>query len=399
MRAICVLAAVLCAVAALTPPAAFAAPPRIGAPAAIVIDAETGQTLYARRPDSRRPIASTTKLMTALVALERGRDSQRIASPGYAPGPEEVTIGLVRGERMTLHDLLLALLLPSANDAAMTIAHGIGGSEAAFVRAMNEQAAALGLTGTSYANPVGLDSPDNYSTARDLAHLAALLLARPAFARIVDRPRAVLTSGLHRRVVVNRNDLVARYPFVKGVKTGHTNKAGYVLVAAARAHGAEVVSVVLDEPSEAAQDADSLSLLRFGLSRFERIKALARGETLARPKVRYYGDDRTRLVAAGEVDVVAVRGQAPTLRVDAPARLTGPIPRGRRVGAVTVFYAGRPLRTVPLVTADAVKGAGLLRRLGTAVDAALAAVAFLVLGGAAASVLLVRSRRAERSRG
>src|SRR5947209_4065384 len=153
------------------------------------------------------------------------------------------------------------------------------GAPAAFVRAMNEQAVALGLTGTSYANPVGLDAPDNYSTARDLARLASYLLANPVFADIVDRPSAVLTSGLHRRVVVNRNDLVARYSFVKGVKTGHTNRAGYVLVAAARAHGAEVVSVVLDEPSEAAQAADSLALLRFGLGRFERVRALAAGAT------------------------------------------------------------------------------------------------------------------------
>src|SRR5437588_8950342 len=168
MRRICVVAAFTLAVAALgAAAAACAAPPRVGAPAAIVIDAQTGQALYARRPDSRHPIASTTKLMTALVALERGRDSHLISSPGYAPGPDEVTIGLVRGERMTLHDLLLAMLLPSANDAAMTIARGIGGSEAAFVRAMNDQAAAVGLTGTSYSNPIGLDSPDNYSTARD----------------------------------------------------------------------------------------------------------------------------------------------------------------------------------------------------------------------------------------
>src|SRR3954454_12112789 len=214
LAALAVLLATACGAPAAAP--ASAAPPAISAPAAIVIDARTGERLYAKDADDRRAIASATKLMTAAVALSRAKPSDVFAMPPYAATPGESKLGLRTGERMTFHDLLRAMMLPSANDAAFDVAVNIGGSEARFVRLMNDRARALGLTETHYSTPVGLDDPANYSSARDLARLAALLLRNRTVARVVDMPSATLMSGSRPRTIVNRNDLVVDHPFVNG---------------------------------------------------------------------------------------------------------------------------------------------------------------------------------------
>ena len=266
-----------------TPPAVAAAadlrspaPPSLdGAAAAILVDARDGSPILQKDPGESRSIASTTKLMTALLTLERADMDAVFTAPDYRALAVESKIDLRAGERMRVRDLLEALMLESANDAAVTLAEGIAGSRAEFVREMNARAAELGLTDTSYANPIGLDDPRNYSTARDLATLARRLLRNDRFARIVDTPSATLESGARPRTVDTRNDLIPRFPFVDGVKTGYTGSAGYVLVGSATgATGAKVVSVVLGEPSEAARDADTLALLRYGLAQYRRVPAL-----------------------------------------------------------------------------------------------------------------------------
>ena len=340
------------------------------AEAAILVDARDGHVLAQKDPDERRAMASATKLMTALLALERARLDQVLTAPEYSALPVESKIGLREGERMTVGDLLKALLLESANDAAVTLAEGIAGSRPAFVREMNERARELRLTGTSYANPIGLDDPRNHSTARDLATLARRLLRDRRFARIVDMPSAVLRSGARRRVVDNRNDLVRRFPVVGGVKTGHTLAAGHVLVGAARRREAEVVSVVMGEPSREARDADTLALLRYGLSRFRRVRALRRGEQVATARVEHR-DERVALVPASDVTLTVRRGEPIERRLKAPEEVEGPLPAGRPVGSVTLLRAGRPIGRVELVTAAEVPGAGALRALTSALGLAL----------------------------
>ncbi|MDQ4047909.1 MAG: D-alanyl-D-alanine carboxypeptidase [Actinomycetota bacterium] len=362
-RAFAGLVAVVAALA--VPGAAMAerpAAPGLGrAAAAILVDARDGSVIVQKNPDARRAMASATKLMTALLALERARPDDVFTAPPYSALPVESKINLRTGERMRLDDLLEALLLESANDAAVTIAEGVGGSRAAFVRAMNERARALGLDGTSYANPIGLDDPDNYSTARDLATLARRLLRHERFAAVVDMPSAVLESGARRRVVANRNDLVARYPFVAGVKTGHTREAGHVLVGAAAARsGARVVSVVLGEPGESARDADTVALLRYGLAQFRRVKALDARRVVATASVEHR-DERARLQPARDVVVLARRGERIGRRVAAPETLEGELAPRTRVGRVAVLRGGRVVARVPLVTAAEVPGAGPLR--------------------------------------
>ncbi|GAC1531567.1 MAG: hypothetical protein NVS2B6_19680 [Thermoleophilaceae bacterium] len=375
--------------AALSEAAAPPGRPQLRARAGIVVDARTGETLFAQNAETHLPIASTTKLMTALLTLERSRPDTFVTSPGYAGTAAESRIGLVAGERMTVHDLLEALLLPSANDAAVTLATAVGGGAPAFVAAMNARARTLGLRETHYSNPVGLDARDNYSSAHDLARLASYLLANPTFAAIVDQPSARLTTGNHPRTVINRNVLVRRYPFVTGVKTGHTAIAGYVLVGSARVAGAQqVVSVALGDPSEATRDSDSLALLRYGLGEYHTVNAVQAGSTVARAKVSYYDGSGVSLEAATPIVVTAHVGRAVTTRIDAPRELSGPLPRGARVGRVTAFYQGRAVGSVPLTTTAAVRGAGLLRKLRFSAGGWLAALACLLLAAAAALVLL-----------
>ena len=389
--------AVLLATVAGAPVAAASAPPAVSAPAAIVIDARTGEQLYAKHADDRRAIASTTKVMTATVALAHAKPSQVFVMPPYASSPGESKLGLQTGERMTFHDLLRAMMLPSANDAAYDVAVNVGGSEARFVRLMNQKARALGLTETHYSTPVGLDDPANYSSARDLAHLTALLIRNRTVARVVDMPSATLTSGSHPRTVVNRNDLVARYPFVNGVKTGHTIDAGFVLVGSAAGNGAEVVSVVLGTPSIAARDADSFALLHWGVQQYHPVRAVTAGTRFARATVRYRDGDEVGLVAGAGARLTVRRGAHVTRRIDAPGKLEGPLPRGARVGTVSVVYRGHVVKRVPLVTASRVEGAGFLRRATSALGGPAPSIALLALLGVAAFLALrVRATRGMR---
>jgi serine-type D-Ala-D-Ala carboxypeptidase (penicillin-binding protein 5/6) len=258
---------------------------------------------------------------------------------------------------------------------------------------MNDRAAELGLDHTSYANPIGLDEPGNYSSARDLATLARTLLQNPRFARIVDMPEATLETGIRPRTVENRNDLVAAYPWVSGVKTGYTLNAGNVLVGAAeRGPRARVVSVVLGEPSEAARDADTLTLLRWGLARFRRVRVLDSRRALARTDIEYR-DEEARLVPRRGAVVTVRDGQRLRRRVNAPDELEGPLPAGRRVGSVTVLVDGRPVRRVALVTAADVPGAGTLRVLVSVLGVPLTLlIALAILGAAILAILRVRIR-------
>jgi serine-type D-Ala-D-Ala carboxypeptidase (penicillin-binding protein 5/6) len=372
--------ATLAVLLAAAPAAAAERPPDIGsAAAAIVVDGRNGEVIFAKDVESRRSIASTTKLMTALLALERARPREAFTAPPYNALPPESRINLRAGERMTVGDLLEALLLESANDAAVTLAEGISGSREAFVAEMNERAAELGLDDTSYANPIGLDDPANYSTARDLATLSVRLMRRPRFRRIVDMAEAELESGERPRVVDNRNGLVARYPWVTGIKTGHTILAGDVLVGSARGRsGARVISVVLGEPSEQARDADTLVLLKWGLGRFHRVRAVDPGRPLARADIEYR-DERAELVPRRPAVVLVREGERVRRRVRAPDELEGPIPAGKRVGSVTVLVDGSPVRRIPLVTAADVPGAGTLRVLTSIVGVPLTLLAALAI--------------------
>jgi serine-type D-Ala-D-Ala carboxypeptidase (penicillin-binding protein 5/6) len=376
---------------------AGAAPPAIRAPAAILFEPATGDVVFQRQADSPRPIASTTKLMTALLTLENARLSQSMTAVRYRPSPAESVVNLRAGERLTVADLLRALLMASANDAAATLATRIGGSERAFVATMNRRARELGLHETHYENPIGLDAPDNHSSAADLVKLTLILRRNAFFRAVTDKRSTTLESGSHPRTIVNRNTLVQAVRQVNGVKTGHTNSAGYILVGSATSRGVTVISVVLDEPSESARDADSLALLRYGLRRYHRVSPVRRGQGFAAVPLAHRGA-RAELVAARTVTRTARRSErlTTTLR-NVPRELEGPLPAGARVGTIEVRWRGHIIARVPLVARDAVGAASLWQRaddlLGWTVAVALGVVALASL-----QLVLLRRRAVRRRR-
>ena len=371
---------------------ASAAPerPDLSARAAILVDARDGHVLYRRDPTQERPIASATKLMTALVALDELSLDREVRAVPYDPAPAESRIDLRTGERMSVADLLRALLLESANDAAETLAVRAAGSVTRFVGRMNERAREMGLRHTSFANPVGLDSPAAHSTALDLSRVARRVLRNDFLAATVDMPRARLLSGARPRILANRNRLVREVGWVDGVKTGHTAGAGYVLVGSTSRRGARLVSVVLGAPTEAAREADTLRLLRYGLAQYRRARPVRAGATLSTASVEYFGGREVRLVPRRPVSVTVRRGQRLRTVVRAPQQVTGPIPAGARVGTVTVYREGRRVRSVPVVTAAGVPEAGLVRKAWSVIWSPVPVLAVL---GIAVWVILRRRRR------
>ena len=245
--------ALLAAVLALglAAPAVASPGPRIDARAWALIDARTGEVLASHAPARRLPIASTTKLMTAYVALQELPLDRVVRAAPYHPIYGESLLGLRSGQRISVHDLLYGLILRSGNDAAYDLALAAAGSERRFVREMNLRAAALGLADTHYANPIGLDQRGNFSSARDLTTLTRHLLRVPAFARIAASRAAVLHSVHPPRRITTINELLRMAPWVTGVKTGHTFAAGYVLVGSGRRKGVGLISAAIGAPSDA----------------------------------------------------------------------------------------------------------------------------------------------------
>jgi D-alanyl-D-alanine carboxypeptidase (penicillin-binding protein 5/6) len=399
------VAAVVAALALAAPSSASAertpsCPKEVGAASAIVVEVSTGVVACARAADKRRSVGSTTKLMTALITLEEAELSDTFTAADYDALPIESKIGLQRGERMKVRDLLRGLLVESGNDAAVTLAEGVSGSRKAFVRRMNRRARQLGLENTHFANPIGLDQEGNYSSARDLVKLATVLRTNRFFKRVVDSPRTTLKSGARERTFNNRNRLVGRYGFVNGVKSGHTRGAGYVLVGSASRNGIQLVSAVLGTPSEAARDADTMALFRYAFPRFQRIRPVIEGKRMATAQIRYRAGAELRLVPARTVRRVVQRGHrdAVSVAIFAPEVVEGPIHRGQQLGRVEVSQGGDVVATVPLIAEGSVPAAGIAQKTKSA-----AGRPWVLLGGAAAAVLatvlLARRRARPRRRG
>ena len=360
------LAAVLAAVAlvlAALPALAAAKLADISASSAILIEASTGKVLYARDADERRPIASTTKLMTALLTMEKAKLADKIAASDYIAAPIESKLSLRPGERLSVADLLRGLMLDSANDAAMALADGIGGSEAKFVRMMNRHARKLGLENTHYENPIGLDAPGNYSSAHDLATLAVDLREQSFIRKVANRTSATLTTGDRPRSIRNRNTLLAKDPKINGLKTGHTSSAGYVLVGTRTARG---VHARVRRPRDA--------VARRARRRLARAAEVGRGEDGEdragdRGRGRRPARDRlprgatTNLITSGSVERVVRTGAKITMDdVGVPGTVTGPVARGQRFGYREVFADGKRIAAVPIVAEHFVPEADVAQR-------------------------------------
>jgi serine-type D-Ala-D-Ala carboxypeptidase (penicillin-binding protein 5/6) len=384
---------------AVRPAVAAGDGPVVRAPAAILVEPATGDVVFQRNAHDERPIASTTKLMTALLTLEREKLSQTFTTIRYRAAPAESVIGLRAGERMTVADLLRGLLLASANDAAATLAARVGGTREHFVDLMNARARQLGLRDTHYSNPIGLDQAGNHSSAEDLVKLTLILRRNAFFRAVTNLPSATLKTGARSRTIANRNTLVRTVRAVNGVKTGHTSTAGYVLVGSATRNGVTVVSAVLADPSEAARDADSLTLLRYGLDRYHRLAATVKGRAYATAKLAHR-DQRVDFVATRTVRRTIRRGEHYRLRIlGAPRQIDGPLPSGARVGTIEVRWRGKAIDRVALVTSRPVSGATVVEKAGGLIGRTLIVVLVAALALGSLQVVLLRRRMQRRRRG
>jgi D-alanyl-D-alanine carboxypeptidase (penicillin-binding protein 5/6) len=372
-------------------------PPPLSVSAAALYAPATRQLLYGVNAQKRVAIASTTKLMTALVVLQHvHRLSTTFIQNNYRSAAIDSQIGLAPGERMSVHDLLLALMLPSADDAAEDLAFNIGhGSVSRFVQMMNAEARKLGLRHTHYTTPIGLDTPGNYSTAADLVRLADYDMTHSAyFARIVALPRATLRSGDRLRTVVNRNDLIGSHPWIDGVKTGHTLQAGYVLVASGHRGGLALISAVLGTDSETSRDANTLALLDYGGANFRVWTPVRKGEVMAQPAVKDQPTLHPAVVAAAGYTRILPRSAHVRVHLQLPHQLVAPVPAESVVGAVTVTDGRRVLARIPLVLTRRVPALSGITRAARFITQPLALVG--VAAAAASAALLLRNLRRRR---
>lgn len=340
--------------------------------AAILVDEDSGTVLYEKNADARRPIASITKVMTLLLtfeALEAGKisldDFVPVSEHAYHMGGSQ--IWLEPGEEMTLNDMLKAICISSANDAAVAVAEYVGGSEPAFAEMMNVRAAELGMTNTHFVNACGLDEPEHLSTARDVAVMSREMLLHHTEVRDycsiwMDTLRGGATQ------LVNTNKLLKSYSGITGLKTGTTGKAGVCISASAERDGLRLIAVVLGAASGKERFQAASTLLDYGFSHFESAAAeLPADAPLSLPVERGTAESVTLTYTAPERCLMP-KGESSTLQValDLPQKLAAPIRAGETVGTVKISNGSAELASYPVTAAqdvDALSFTYCLRRL------------------------------------
>ena len=343
------LAAVFAALVVVSP--AAGAPPQVAAKAYLVENGATGEVLAGHRSNARVPIASITKLMTVIVALDHAKLDDVVVAAPSAAAVGESTIALRPGERISVRDLVEAALVQSANDAAWALAAYVGkGDVPTFVRLMNAKAKALGLRETHFVRPDGLDIAGHVSSARDVTLLARVAMQNPAIRSIVDDRTATIAGG---RRLHTWNDLLGSFPGVIGVKTGHTAAAGWSQVAAARGRGFVLYATLLGSPTRAQRNSDLSALLRWGLSRFATVAVVDAKRVYARAAVGY---DRAPVAVVAPKRILRAVRVDRTLREQlvVPTAVELPVREGQRVGQVRVFDGPRLVAESPLVAARSV---------------------------------------------
>ncbi len=332
------------------------AAPSISATSAIVIDAKTGNVLFEKNSNERRPMASTTKIMTALVAIKHGNLADMVTVNGDVVGPGSLGgIDLQPGEQLTLKDLLYALLLPSANDAAVAIADHIGGSVGGFAAMMNQEAVSIGVTNTHFTNPHGLDDPMHYTTAHDLAIIAKTALQNPVFSQIV----STKTYSINRpslgfsEPIENENKLLSSYPGATGVKTGYTSRAGNCLVSSATRGGVSLISVVLGVDWRKDLFDQSAALLDYGFSLYKSEQLISKG--VIYKKIALKDGRQVDLVAADDRAAVVPDTLPISAEMSSVASVHLPVKKGTVLGKIIAYQAGRTVAVSDLIANEDIK--------------------------------------------
>ena len=328
---------------------------KLTARSAIVMDTVTGQVLYERDIDTRRYPASTTKMMTLIVALEHGRLDDIVTVSKHAEGVEGSTLWLVQGDKIPLGELLTGMMMHSGNDATVAVAEHIAGSVPAFVEMMNEKAAEIGAYNTHFVNPNGLPDENHYTTAFDLAKIAAYGYSLPHFEEIVSKQEVIYDWVKDpAKKLRNENQMLWLYRGANGVKTGYTDAAGRCLVSAARRDGMQLVAVVLDSYY---MWNDSIALLDYGFQNARPKTLVKKGEVVAKVEVADGRQDEVELVAAESLVAVEKLGETGKVekKLEIPEEVAAPIKKGDVVGKVVCYYDGKRQGAIYLLAAQDVE--------------------------------------------
>jgi len=323
----------------------------ISAKYACVIDAMSGNVLYEKNAYEKHSMASTTKIMTALVALENKPLSDIVTASAEAAGTEGSSIYLKQGEKITLEDLLYGLMLASGNDAAVAIAEHVGGDVDTFAKMMTEKAKSLGLKNTSFKNPNGLDEEGHYTTAYDLAIITKAALENEKFKEIVSTKTKNISNAdeSYMRTLSNHNKLLKLYPDCIGVKTGYTKKTGRCLVSAAERDGFRIIAVTLNAPDDWN---DHMRMLDYAFSSYSAKPLIIKDMVLKTIPVSNGSSDRLELLAddncfvtiTGKDDLANIN-----LKYKTPQKIDAPIKKGTIIGNVEISYKDKFLKEINLI--------------------------------------------------
>lgn len=328
-------------------------PPRLNSIAAIVIDMESGRVLYEKNARRSMPMASTTKIMTAIVAIEKGNLEDEVTISKRAATVWGSEIHLQVGEKLKLRDLLYGLMLRSGNDAAIAIAEHIGGSVEEFCQIMNDKAKELGLPNSHFTSPHGLDMPGHYTTAYELACLTSYALKNPIFNEIVGTKQ----TSIGNRQLYNTNELLGAYPGVDGVKTGYTGQAGRCLVTSATKNDMRIITVVLGCPTRTARAQSSTNLLNYAFSNFKEEILARQGDVVGKLTVEK-GIKNEAAVAIKENIILPLNKdelKAVEKIVSYKKSLHAPVARNVEVGNIKWVINGNTVAEGKLVTSEAVR--------------------------------------------
>ena len=322
----------------------------IKAKAAIIIDATTGKVLYSKNAEEQRYPASTTKMMSLIVALEHGNLNEMVTASEAAASTEGSSLSLTQGERLKMIDLLYGIMLISGNDATVAVAEHIAGSVENFAELMTEKAHAIGATHTNFTNSSGLPDPNHYTTAHDLARIAAYGYKNPLFTEIIStKHRVIPWAGKdYSRDLYNENRMLWLAEGGNGVKTGYTNAAGRCLVSGAKRNDIQLITVVLD--SETMWD-DSLALLNFGFAQVTPETICTKGDILKTIRVTNGKTEVVKLLANSDLVVPISEKDKDmfTTIIDAPNKIEAPVLKGQKLGVLRVRYQDVEVATVDLV--------------------------------------------------
>ena len=314
----------------------------VSARRAYVIDAVSGRVLFEKNADEQSLIASTTKIMTALIVCEQCNVLDRMRIPKEAVGIEGSSMYLREGEVLTLQELLYGLMLSSGNDAAVALAIYCGGTVEGFAQLMNDKARILGMKNTHFENPNGLDSPGHYSTAKDLAILASYAMENAIFAKTVSAKS--VKAG--ERYLTNHNKLLWRVEGADGVKTGYTKAAGRILVSSASRNGRRIIAVTIDDPCDWL---DHERLLEEGFSRYSIRQVVSAGDVIGTVDVVGGENSRNEVIAAQDFSYALAEGENPRLMLPGAGFVYAPAVQGADAGFAYVLINGKAVGKVPVV--------------------------------------------------